>query len=248
MILGADRTRLSKRHGATSVIIYKDMGYLPEAMLNYLARLGWGHGDQEIFSVDELISLFDIERVSKTPAVFDVEKLNWLNAHYIKQSPPQRIVLLTKPFLEEAYPLYSELEKTPEGREKIEKVIVCLLDRMKTLKDVVPLSDFFFQDEVTYDPASFEKHMKEEGIKNILTRLRDALQRVSPFTKENIEPAFRNLANELGIKAGKVIHPARVALTGRMDSPPMFDTVEIIGKEMTVKRLCEMIDILAKEA
>ena len=244
MILGKDKARLSKRHGATSVIVYKDMGYLPEAMLNYLARLGWGHGDQEVFSVDELISFFDIERVSKTPAVFDIDKLNWLNAHYIKQSPPQRIVLLTKPFLEKAYPLYSELEKTPEGREKIEKAIVSLLERMKTLLDVVPLSDFFFLDEITFDQASFDKHMKEEGVKEILTKLRDALPHVSPFTKENIEPAFRNLAKDLGIKAGKVIHPARVALTGRSDSPPMFDTVEIIGKENCLKRLEKTIGMI----
>jgi len=244
MILGKDKARLSKRHGATSVIAYKDMGYLPEAMVNYLARLGWGHGDQEVFSVDELIELFDIERVSKTPAVFDMDKLDWLNSIYIKQSPPQRIVLMTKPFLEAAYPSYKELEKTPEGREKIEKIVVCLLERMKTLKDIVALSDFFFLDEITYDQKAIEKHMKEEGVKEILSKLGSALKSVNPFTKDNIETAFRGLAAELGIKAGKVIHPARVALTGRSDSPPMFDTVEIIGKEVCLKRLEKAFQLL----
>ncbi|MCX5749478.1 MAG: glutamate--tRNA ligase [Candidatus Saganbacteria bacterium] len=237
MILGKDKARMSKRHGATSVIDYKGLGYLPEAMINYLARLGWGHADQEIFSREELIDLFTLEKVNKTSAVFDTDKLDWLNAHYIRQSLPERLMDLTRPFLEKAYPSYTELSKTKGGIDHIRKIIVCLQDRMKTVNEVVALSDFFFSDELKFDPAAVQKHLKEEGVADILSRLKEGLSKVSPFTKDNIEPVFRNLAKELGVKAGKVIHPARVALTGRSDSPPMFDTVEIIGKETSIKRL-----------
>lgn len=241
MIMGKDKARLSKRHGATSVIDYKVLGYLPEAMINYLARLGWGHGDQEIFSFQELIDFFDIEKVNKTSAVFDMDKLNWLNAHYIRQSLPERLIDLTRPFLEKAYPSYSEMIKTKEGFEHLKKIIVCLQDRMKTINEIVELSDFLFNDEVKFDDASVQKHLKEAGVADILVKLKEGLEKVSPFTKENIEPVFRGLASDLGLKAGKVIHPARVALTGRSDSPPMFDTVELIGKERSLKRLGDAI-------
>ena len=150
---------------------------------------------------------------------------------------PERLIELTRPFLEKVYPSYLELEKTGEGREKIRKVIVALQERMKTVNEIVELSDFFFNDEVKYDQQSVEKHLKEPQAKEILMKLLEKLKAISPFVKENIEPAFRDLAKEMEIKAGKVIHPARVALTGRMDSPPMFDTVEIIGKEDCIKRL-----------
>lgn len=241
MILGPDKTRLSKRHGATSVIEYKKMGFLSEAMINYLARLGWGHGDREIFSRQELIDLFNISRVNKTSAVFDIEKLTWMNASYIRQMTPEILLEKTRNMLESAYPSIKDIESTPEGKERIKKIVVCLQERMRTLNDIVGLSDFFFLDEIKYDPQSSEKHLKEEGVKEILTGLAKALETVAPFTKENIEPVFRNLAKEMGIKAGKVIHPARVALTGRSDSPPMFDTVELIGKGTSLKRLNEVI-------
>lgn len=244
MIMGKDKARLSKRHGATSVIDYKDMGYLPEAMINYLARLGWGHGDQEIFSQQELIDLFNIEKVNKTSAVFDMDKLNWLNAHYIRQTLPERLIDLTRPFLEKAYTSYSETVKTKEGFEYVKKIIVCLQDRMKTINEIVELSDFFFNDEVKYDEASVNKHLKEAGVVDILAKLKEGLEKVSPFTKETIEPVFRDIAKELGVKAGKVIHPARVALTGRSDSPPMFDTVGLIGKERSIRRLGNTIQKL----
>ena len=237
MILGADKARLSKRHGAMSVIEYRNMGFLPEAMVNYLARLGWGHGDQEIFSRQELLELFDIEHVNKTSAVFDIEKLTWMNATYIRQMPAEKLLEHCDKSLENAYPSYKSLKNTPEGRERILKIAKCLQERMRTLNDAVPLSDFFFLDEIKFDQTAVEKHLNEEGAKEILAKLAPALEKVEPFTKENIEPVFRDLAKEMGIKAGKVIHPARVALTGRSDSPPMFDTVELIGKENTLKRL-----------
>lgn len=241
MILGTDKARLSKRHGAMSVIEYRNMGYLREAMVNYLARLGWGHGDQEIFSAKELLELFDIGDVNKTSAVFDMEKLTWMNATYIRQMPVEQLMEQCDKALGTAYPPYTALKNTPEGMERILKIIKCLQERMRTLNDAVPLSDFFFQDEVKFDQASVDKHLKEPGAKDILSKLAEALKDVEPFTKENIEPAFRSLAAEMGLKAGKIIHPARVALTGRSDSPPMFDTVELIGKETVLRRLRETI-------
>ncbi len=239
MILGKDKARLSKRHGATSVIVYKDMGYLPEAMMNYLARLGWGHGDKEIFTIDELISLFEIEKVNKTSAVFDMDKLNWLNANYIRQKSADELIELTRPFLEKAYPSYGK--KDPVW---LKKMTAALQERLKTVNECVELSDFFFNDEVAFDQQAFDKQLKAEGAKDILIKLGDKLSAVSPFTKENIEPAFRGLAEELGIKAGKVIHPARVALTGRMDSPPMFDTTELIGKELCLQRIDRAVALI----
>lgn len=241
MILGTDKARLSKRHGAMSVIEYRNMGYLREAMVNYLARLGWGHGDQEIFSAKELLELFDIGDVNKTSAVFDMEKLTWMNATYIRQMPVEQLMEQCDKALGTAYPSYTALKDTPEGMERILKIIKCLQERMRTLNDAVPLSDFFFQDEIKFDQASVDKHLKEPGTKDILSKLAETLKNVEPFTKENIEPAFRSLAAEMGLKAGKIIHPARVALTGRSDSPPMFDTVELIGKETVLKRLRETI-------
>ncbi len=244
MILGKDKARLSKRHGATSVIDYKDMGYLPEAMVNYLSRLGWGYKDQEIFSLQELFEFFDIEKVSKTPAVFDMDKLNWLNGQYIRKMNAEDLLVSTRPFLEKAYTEFALLEKTLEGRTKINKILTALQERLKTINEVVELSEFFFKDEFPFVQEAVDKHLKEAGAKEILIGLKDALTNVDPFTKENIEIAFRDLAQTMGIKAGKVIHPARVALTGRSDSPPMFDTVEIIGKERSLDRIEKAIATL----
>lgn len=239
MILGPDKARLSKRHGATSVIDYKEMGYLPEAVVNYLARLGWGHGDQEIFSREELIGLFKIEKVNKTSAVFDIEKLKWLNSHYIRLLSPESLLGHTRPFLEKAYKDFAELEKASPDR--VRKILACLQERLRTVNEIAELSDFFFNEEVAYNAESVQKHLKEEGAADILVKLKEALSKLEDFGKDRIETVFRNLAKELGIKAGKVIHPARVALTGRSDSPPMFDTVELIGKERTLKRLDDVI-------
>lgn len=243
MILGKDKTRLSKRHGAMSVLEYKNMGYLSQAMVNYLARLGWGYQDREIFSIDELIELFDIEKVNKTSAIFDLEKLTWMNGVYIRSIPVEELFTYCNELLKENYPTYKDLIISEAGKQKIFKILSAVRERMKTLNDVIYLTDFFFS-EVKYDNNAVEKHLKKEGGKEILQKLLERLQSVDNFTKVNIEPIFRNLADELNVKAGNIIHPARVALTGRSDSPPMFDTVELIGKDETLKRLKKAIDML----
>jgi glutamyl-tRNA synthetase len=236
MILGKDKARMSKRHGATSVIEYSKMGYLPEAMLNYIAKLGWGCGDQEIFSRDELIEKFALEGVNKSSAVFDVDKLNWLNGQYIRKILPERLVDLCEPLLIEAFGAHDI--------NYISKVVAAFHDRLVLIPDIVSLSGYFFKDDFEYDPKGVEKYFKPENSRKILETLRESLGKVEPFTKEKIEPVFKQLAAEMNVKLGVVIHPCRLALTGRIESPPMYDVVEILGKEKVKKRLEKAISSL----
>ena len=238
MILGKDKARLSKRHGATSAIAYSDLGYLPEAMLNYIARLGWGHGDEEIFSREELIEKFSLQRVTKNPAVFDPEKLNWLNGKYIRKILPERLIDLCEPLLIEAYGTHDI--------DYIKKVVTAFHDRLVLIPDIVPLSKYFFIDDFEYDPKGVEKYFKPGDSKKILELLKERLAKIEPFTKENIEPIFKGLAKEINVKPGGVIHPCRLALTGTLQSPPMYDVVEVLGKEKVSQRLEKAIKSLLK--
>ena len=236
MILGKDKARLSKRHGATSVIAYADIGYLPEAILNYIAKLGWGFGDQEIFSRQELIDKFSLKGVSKNAAVFDTDKLNWLNGKYIRQILPDRLVDLCEPLIIEAY--------DKRDFEYLKKVVLAFHDRLVLIPDIVPLSKYFFTDDFEYDPKGAEKYFKTEKAIKILETLRERLAKVEPFTKANIEPVFKDLAKEMNVKLGVVIHPCRLALTGTLQSPPMFDVVEILGKKKVEERLLKALESL----
>ena len=233
MILGKDKARLSKRHGATSVIDYRDLGYLPEAMINYIAKLGWGHGDQEVFARQELIEAFSLEGVTKNPAVFDPDKLNWLNGQYIRKLLPERLFDLCERLLIDAYGTHD--------LTYMKKVVAVFHDRLVLFPDIVPLSAYFFQDNFDYDPKAVEKHFKTPNTKAILTTLKERLAALEPFTKEQIEPVFKNLATELNVKLGVVIHPCRLALSGRSETPPMYDVVEILGKNKVVARLAKAL-------
>jgi len=237
MILGKDKARLSKRHGAASVIDYSAMGYLPEAMLNYIAKLGWGCGDQEIFSRDELIEKFALEGVNKSPAIFDLEKLNWLNGQYIRKILPERLFDLCESLLIEAYGTHD--------LAYMKKVVTAFHDRLVLIPDIVLLSSYFFKDDFEYDPKGVEKYFKPENSRKILETLKERLGKADPFTKENIEPVFKQLATEMNVKLGIVIHPCRLALTGRLETPPMYDVVEILGKEKVIARLAQGITYLA---
>jgi glutamyl-tRNA synthetase len=236
MIMGKDRARLSKRHGATSVIDYNAMGYLPEAMLNYIVKLGWGCGDQEIFSREELIAKFTLGDVSKNPAIFDTDKLNWLNGQYIRKILPERLVDLCEPLLIEAYGTHDI--------GYITKVVSAFHDRLVLIPEIVALSSYFFRDDFEYDPKGVEKYFKTENARQILTALNEQLSKTEPFVKQNIEPVFKGLATEMNVKLGVVIHPCRLALTGRLESPPMYDVVEILGKEKVLTRLSHTIKSL----
>lgn len=240
MILGEDRTRLSKRHGATSVMAYKEMGYLPEALVNYLVRLGWSHGDQEIFSRDELIQYFSLENVGKSASVFNPEKLIWLNSHYIKESIPQNLVPVLKPFL--AIPGYAH-----RSDDYLAKAIRTLQPRARTLQEMAEGMKPFMVDEVDYDPSAAGKHLTPTMLEPF-RKLAAVLAGLDVFTEENLEKAFHQVVEELGIKLGKVAQPVRVALTGVTVSPGLFEVIDVLGKETVLERIARAVDFITRRS
>lgn len=239
MILGPDKTRLSKRHGATAVEAYRDEGYLPEALINYLALLGWGFEDQTIFTEDELIQKFTLEGVGKSPAVFDPAKLDWMNGVYIRELSLDELVARMKPFLAGAG-LYLEMYDGAWYRRLAE----ITQERLVKLSEIVDLADFFFR-RVRYQPEAVEKVLKKEGVREILSRSIEVLADTSfAFEAHEIERRLRALSEELGMKAKLVLQPIRVAVSGRTISPPIFETIELLGREATLERLGEAINLL----
>ena len=238
MILGSDKTRLSKRHGASSVLAYKEMGYLPGALINYLARLGWSHGDQEIFSLEELIEKFTLDHVGKSSGVFNPEKLKWLNQQYIKNSPAGEL----------AEPLIGHLKELGVETEpgvRLEAIIDTLKERSETLKDMAEGALFYFVDEFTYDEKAAGKFLKPEKV-DILASLAARLEKISDLNTEIVESIFINIMAEHDLKLGKVAQPVRVALTGGTVSPGIFETVAALGKEKTLKRLQKALDYIGE--
>ncbi|MEW6586074.1 MAG: glutamate--tRNA ligase [Nitrospirota bacterium] len=237
MILGADKTRLSKRHGATSVIAYRDMGYLPEALVNYLVRLGWSYGDKEIFTTDELIEHFSFEHVGKSAAVFNPEKLLWLNSHYLMSKTPEELTDFVVPFLIR--------EKVIEEGQRLDrywlaKAILSLRERSKTLVELALGLRFYVAEDVEYDRKAKEKFLNAKN----LTHLKGIMGELEPlknFVAPEIEKTFASFIERQGIKLGAVAQPARVAVTGKTESPGIFDVLEILGKEKTLRRLTRAI-------
>lgn len=231
MILGSDKTRLSKRHGATSVMAYQEMGYLPEAMFNYLVRLGWSHGDQEIFSREELIEKFNLGNIGKSAGVFNPEKFLWLNAHYIKESDTQKLSGLVSPFLEAKG---FDLSKGP----RLKDVVSTLKERSKTILEMADFAEFYFREEIIYDEKASEKCLKPE-MATVFESLLSRLQGINDaeFGHDWIEKAFNDLMAEKGMKLKDLAQPVRVALTGGTISPGIFEVMEVLGKDRTLKRL-----------
>jgi glutamyl-tRNA synthetase len=236
LILGPDRTRLSKRHGATSVMAYKDEGIVPEAFRNFLALLGWSPGnDQEMFDDGELISAFSLEGISKANAVFNPEKLAWFNAQYLAKLPHEKLVKCLK----------SEFEKAGLWRDSFEhdqdswfrSLVDLFRPRAKALQDFPRQARMFIDDEIEKDPAAVEKFLNDPKVHENLRTLASRLESLSEFTLQSTEAAVRGLAGELGIKAAALISPARVALTGQTASPGIFDVITLLGREKTVNRL-----------
>ena len=232
MILGSDKARLSKRHGATSVMAYKEMGYLPEALVNYLVRLGWSHGDQEIFSMAELVRHFSLDAVGKSPAVFNPEKLLWLNAHYIKDASADRL-------LEEMKPLW------PAGTNAddaifTKKIIVDLQPRVKTLVELANAAGFYFTDKVQYEEQAAQKFLLPEVLPH-LQAIALAIPSVQNFGKEGIEEFLKAFIEERGIKFKVLAQPLRVALTGKTVSPGIDEVMVTLGKERVMQRINDAI-------
>ena len=233
MILGADKARLSKRHGATSVLAYQEMGYLPQALVNYLVRLGWSHGDQEIFSFQEMIEKFSFDHVQSSAAVFNPEKLQWLNAEYIKQGDPRHITELLLPFLEkQGY----DRDGLVQPRGGIEAVVPHLRERAKTLVEMVDWTLPYVTETVAMDEAAAGKFLTPE-IASILSKFAERAKTVDLFSKETLEPVVQTILEEEHLKMGKFAQPLRVALTGRTFSPGIYEVMELLGKDRTLKRL-----------
>ncbi len=239
MILGSDNKRLSKRHGATSVVAYKDRGYLPEAIINFLSRLGWSYGDQEIFSKTELIEKFTLDNVGKSAAVFNEEKLDWLNGWYIRNKPPQEIAQLVIPILKEKG-LEVELD------EKLIKIIKELSQRAKTLLDITNTINYFYTEEIEYEEKAKNKFLKAEN-KPVLQDLVDKLSNLSNFNMDETHKVFDRIMEERDLKLGKIAQPVRVALTGGTVSPGIFEVMDILGKDKVLKRLNAAIYVIPNE-
>ncbi|MDO8785031.1 MAG: glutamate--tRNA ligase, partial [Syntrophales bacterium] len=236
MILGADKARLSKRHGATSVMAYKDMGYLPEALVNYLVRLGWSHGDQEIFSLEELIRLFSLDSVGKSAAVFNPEKLLWLNQHYLKTYPEEKLLDAMEPFWEKR-------GRDTSGREFTGKIVADLRGRVKTLAEMADAGDFYFNDALVYDNEAAEKFLKPEFAGH-LQAVMDKLPTLQDYTKNGLEVFLRSLAEERGTKLKSIAQPLRVALTGKTVSPGIDEVMITLGKERVILRLKRALEYM----
>ncbi|HEU5091478.1 MAG TPA: glutamate--tRNA ligase, partial [Nitrospira sp.] len=233
MILGADKTRLSKRHGATSIMAYKDMGYLPDAMVNYLVRLGWSHGDQELFSRQELIEKFSWNHVQKSAAVFNPDKLVWMNAEYIKTSSPRQVAEALVPLLEQAG-LKKDVEAVSD--EWLAQLVVLVKERAKTLVEMVEWVRPYFGQTVTFDEEAAKKFLTS-AIGPALSKLIARFESFPSFSRPEWENSFKQLVQEEGMKMGQLAQPVRVALTGRTASPGLFEVMEVLGRDRTLLRL-----------
>ncbi len=243
MILGDDGARLSKRHGAVSVMQYREQGILPEALLNYLVRLGWSHGDQEIFSLDELIELFDLANVNKAPSSFNTEKLLWINQHYIKEDDPARVAHLLSVHM-------GELGIDPALGPDLVEVVKVQRERAKTLVELAEISAFYYKDFDSYNEKTMKKAFKEGAIEP-LERTRNALGALDEWHPEALKRVLDEVVAELDIGFGKLGMPLRLAITGGSPSPDLDTTLHLVGREATIRRIdraLETIRELMKQA
>jgi glutamyl-tRNA synthetase len=236
MVLGVDRSKLSKRHGSTSVLEFRDQGYLPEALLNFMALVGWSLDDKtDIISREELIINFSLERVNKNAGIFNYEKLQWMNGVYIRGLSSDDLMWKVVPFMEKYFP--PEV-KRPLDIEYVRKIVPLIRERISTLKDSADYTGFFFLDELTYDAAMFtDKKMTAETSLTALKAAEEKLSFLESFSPDLLETTLRHLAEELGIKAGQLFNPLRVATTARDAAPPLFETMAVLGKERCLKRI-----------
>ena len=243
IILGTDRAKLSKRHGAVSITEYHEQGYLPETMVNFLALLGWSLDDRtEILSRQELIDNFSLERVSRTAAIFNRDKLNWMNGVYIRSLSLDEFTQRALPFLDRDSP--PEV-KRPLSISYIKQIMPLVQERARTLADVAELAHFFFVDELDYNASLLlGKNMSQESATKALAITKQRLEQLEGFDAEALEAVLRPLAGELGLKTGQLFGTLRVATTGRTASPPLFQTMAVLGKERCLRRIEAAIEIL----
>jgi glutamyl-tRNA synthetase len=236
MILGDDGARLSKRHGAVSVMQYRDDGFLPEALLNYLVRLGWSHGDQEIFSIDEMIELFDIDAVNKAASSFNTEKLLWLNQHYLKSNDPARIAHLLSPHM-------GDLGIDPADGFDLVEVVKAHQERARTLVEMAQMSAFCYKDYEDFDEAAAKKHLRGAA-REPLERMRGVLESLGEWSDETLHIAVQQVSEALGVNMGKVAQPLRVAVVGRAASPGIDVTLRLVGKVAVLRRIDRALEYI----
>ena len=243
MILGPDRSKLSKRHGATSLAAYRDQGYLPEAIFNFLALLGWSYDERaEILSREEIVRSFTLERVGKTAAIFNIEKLDWMNGVYIRQLGVDALADRLMPFLEAGLPPEAS---RPLSREYVEKIVPLIQERLKKLDEAADLTSFFFVEEIRYDAhLLIAKNMTAADTLRALRIAKEKLAQATSFDTAHLESILRPLAEELNLKPGQLFGILRVATTGRSVAPPLFQTMEVLGRERCLRRVEEALMLL----
>jgi len=245
IILGTDRSKLSKRHGAVSIVEYYQQGYLPDAMVNFLALLGWSLDDKtELLSRRELIDNFSLERVSRTAAVFNKDKLDWMNGVYIRGLTPDQFYEAATPYL-----MMDKLagEAVIANEEYVKSIMPLIQERAKTLGEITELTGFFFNDKLDYDSNLLVgKNMTVESAGQALRAAKEGLARLDSFNHDNLEGLLRPMAVELGLKTGQLFGTLRIAVTGRTAAPPLFETMSVLGKERCLKRIEEAIERLER--
>jgi glutamyl-tRNA synthetase len=245
LILGPDKKKLSKRHGSTTFTEFMKEGYLPEALFNFLVLLGWSAGEEnrELFTIPELIDRFSLEGLSEAPAIFDYDKLKWMNGHYIRASQPGRIIGMCLPYLIEAGLISPE--PTPDEIAYARRVIPLEQERMKLLSEVTDLVGFFFRNidyPEGYEPKAVAKWLSVEHLKPMLTLEIEAYSALPEWTVEGLDTATRNVAETLSLDFAKVVHPTRVAATGRTVGPGLFETLWALGRERTLQRMRSVLE------
>jgi glutamyl-tRNA synthetase len=240
MVMGPDGQKLSKRHGATSVFAYRDLGYFPEALLNYLVRLGWSHGDQEIFSRQEMFEYFDFANCGKSAGIFNAEKLLWLNFHYLKQRSPEQLAREVRPFIGRRG------WRIPGDERWLERMVATLHERAKTLVELADFASFYLNDEIAFDPKAAAKFLKPE-IAQPLKLLSKELQALDgDFSEASIQAAFERVLAAFSMKLGQLAQPVRVALTGGSVSPGIYEVIAVLGRERTVSRLVHALELISE--
>lgn len=247
MILAPDRSKLSKRHGATSVQEFCEQGFLPEALLNYLSLLGWSpEGEEEIMPLSEIVRQFSLDRVGKTAAVYDTKKLTWMNGHYLNEASLDSVVERAIPFMQQKGLVPKDI--SPHLNEYTTKVVEIVRTRVKTLAEVADASDYFFSDDFTYEEKGLRKHFSKPGVENLLEAAGRRIEQLESYEPQVLEEAYRDLGTELGVSAGEIIHPTRLALSGRTMGPGLFELMAVLGKVKTLQRLNRAVQYIRQQA
>jgi glutamyl-tRNA synthetase len=240
LILGTDRSRMSKRHGATSLREYRKLGYLPNAVVNFLSLLGWSPGgDRELMTIEEITKEFGLKRVGRTGAIFDIKKFSWMNSLYMKEAPLEVLLPLVQENLTERGWWSKELDPTWVG-----EVIDLYKSRADTVDDLCRQTQGLFTQEIPFDEEAVEARLKQPSVGNMLKRYADSLEKLEEWNVEGIEAGCRDLAKELSAKAADIIHPSRVAVTGRSVGPSLFHVLEVAGRERVIPRLRQAAETL----